>query len=87
MKLFKVWVDNVGYDAYDSFVCIARSEDEIWDSIKINKYNERVFQLMDNEGFMDSVYFDNFQGEIHIEEINLDEVSVPYIVLASYNAG
>ena len=29
MKLFKVWVDNVEYDEYDSFVCIARSEDEI----------------------------------------------------------
>lgn len=87
MKLFKVWVDNVEYDTYDSFVCIARSEDEIWDSIKINKRNERVSQLMDNEGFMDSVSFDDFQGEIHIEEINLDEVSAPYIVLASYNAG
>lgn len=87
MKLFKVWVDNVEYDEYDSFVCIARSEDEIWDSIKINKCNERVFQLMDDEEFMDSVCFDDFQGEIHIEEINLDEVSAPYIVLASYNAG
>ena len=29
MKVFKVWVDKYDYDTYDSFVCVANSEDEI----------------------------------------------------------
>lgn len=32
------------------------------------------------------VRFDKIQGEIHIEEVNLN-VDKPYIVCSSYNAG
>ena len=64
MKVFKVWVDKWDYDTYDSFVCVANSEDEI----------------------KNCIWFDEFQGEIHIEEVNLN-VDKPYIVCSSYNAG
>ena len=86
MKVFKVWVDEWDYDTYDSFVCVANSEDEIRNCISIDEYNERVVDMSGNEAYEDSVWFDDFQGEIHIEEVNLN-VDKPYIVCSSYNAG
>ena len=86
MKVFKVWVDEWDYDTYDSFVCVANSEDEIRKCISIDEYNERVVDMSGNDDYEDSVWFDDFQGEIHIEEVNLN-VDKPYIVCSSYNAG
>ena len=86
MKVFKVWVDKCDYDTYDSFVCVANSEDEIRKCIRIDEYNERVVDMRGNDDYEDSVWFQDFQGEIHIEEVNLN-VDKPYIVCSSYNAG
>lgn len=86
MKVFKVWVDKCDYDTYDSFVCVANSEDEIRNHISIDRYNERVVDMSGNDDYEDSVWFQDFQGEIHIEEVNLN-VDKPYIVCSSYNAG
>ena len=86
MKVFKVWVDKWDYDTYDSFVCVANSEDEIRNCISIDEYNERVVDMSGNDDYEDSVWFQDFQGEIHIEEVNLN-VDKPYIVCSSYNAG
>ena len=86
MKVFKVWVDKCDYDTYDSFVCVANSEDEIKKCISIDKYNRRVFDMSGNDDYEDCIWFDDFQGEIHIEEVNLN-VDKPYIVCSSYNAG
>ena len=85
MKVFKVWVDECDYDTYDSFVCVANSEDEIRNCISIDEYNERVVDMSGNDDYEDSVWFQEFQGEIHIEEVNLN-VDKPYIVCSSYNA-
>ena len=86
MKVFKVWVDKCDYDTYDSFVCVANSEDEIRSCISIDKYNRRVVDMSGNDDYEDCIWFDDFQGEIHIEEVNLN-VDKPYIVCSSYNAG
>ena len=86
MKVFKVWVDKWDYDTYDSFVCVANSEDEIRNHINIDKHNCRVIDMSGNDDYEDSVWFQDFQGEIHIEEVNLN-VDKPYIVCSSYNAG
>ena len=86
MKVFKVWVDKCDYETYDSFVCVANSEDEIKKCISIDEYNERVIDMSGNGDYEDSVWFQDFQGEIHIEEVNLN-VDKPYIVCSSYNAG
>ena len=86
MKVFKVWVDKCDYDTYDAFVCVANSEDEIKKCISIDEYNERVVDMSGNDDYEDSVWFQDFQGEIHIEEVNLN-VDKPYIVCSSYNAG
>ena len=86
MKVFKVWVDKCDYDTYDSFVCVANSEDEIRSHISLDKYNRRVVDMSGNDDYEDCIWFDDFQGEIHIEEVNLN-VDKPYIVCSSYNAG
>ena len=86
MKVFKVWVDKCDYETYDSFVCVANSEDEIRSCISIDEYNERVVDMSGNDDYEDFVWFQDFQGEIHIEEVNLN-VDKPYIVCSSYNAG
>ena len=86
MKVFKVWVDKYDYDNYDSFVCVANSEEEIRSHISVDRYNCRVIDMSGNDDYEDSVWFEDFQGEIHIEEVNLN-VDRPYIVCSSYNAG
>ena len=86
MKVFKVWVDKCDYDAYDSFICVANSEDEIRNHISIDRYNRRVIDMGGNDNYEDIVKFEECQGEIHIEEVNLN-VDKPYIVCSSYNAG
>ena len=86
MRVFKVWVDKYDYDNYDSFVCVANSEDEIRSHISVDRYNRRIIDMSVNDNHEDSVKFEDFQGEIHIEEVNLN-VDKPYIVCSSYNAG
>ena len=86
MKVFKVWVDKCDYDNYDAFVCVANSEEEIRKCISVDRYNRRVVDMSGNESYENYVTFDDFQGEIHIEEVNLN-VDKPYIVCSSYNAG
>ena len=86
MKVFKVWVDEWDYDTYDSFVCVANSEDEIRNCISIDRQKRRVVDMSGNEAYENYIAFDDFQGEIHIEEVNLN-VDKPYIVCSSYNAG
>ena len=86
MKVFKVWVDECDYDTYDSFVCVANSEDEIRKCISVNQYRDRVITMDGNEAYENYITFYDFQGEIHIEEVNLN-VDKPYIVCSSYNAG
>ena len=86
MKVFKVWVDQCDYDTYDAFVCVANSEDEIRNCISIGRQKQRIIHIDGNETYESYVSFEEFQGEIHIEEVNLN-VDKPYIVCSSYNAG
>ena len=86
MKVFKVWVGKCDYDTYDSFVCVANSEDEIRSHISLNQYGGRVITMDGNEAYENHITFYDFQGEIHIEEVNLNK-DKPYIVCSSYIAG
>ena len=85
MKVFKVWVDKCDYDNYDSFVCVANSEDEIRNHISVDMQKRRTIHMDGNEAYESYITLDDFQGEIHIEEVNLN-VDKPYIVCSSYNA-
>ena len=57
MKVFKVYVDEWFYDDYDSFVCVANSEDEIRNCISIDRYGCRVIDMSSNDDYEDSVWF------------------------------
>ena len=86
MKVFKVWAKLVDYEEYGSFVCIANSEEEIRNRIIDNGHRGYVVHMKDDDDYEDCVRFDKIQGKIHIKEVNLD-VTEPYIVCSSYNAG
>ena len=86
MKVFKVWVDKWDYDNYDAFVCVANSEEEIRNHISIDRQKRRIIHMDGNEAYENYITFYDFQGKIHIEEVNLN-VDKPYIVCSSYNAG
>lgn len=75
MKVYKLWVDKTDYDEYDSVVVVAGDENE---AIEI------VQNATGTLGWGIRGYFNESQGEIHIEEIDSTKKGV---VLASYNAG
>ena len=52
----------------------------------LNLENQNLTEQNEISAYEDSVNFEEFQGEIHIEEVNLN-VDKPYIVCSSYNAG
>lgn len=83
MKLFKVYVDDWGYDNYDSAIVVAESEEQIKNNIE-QRTQTRLLSFGDA---FDDIWFENWQGDIHIEEIELDKIVEPKILLGSFNAG
>lgn len=79
MKVFRVYVEDCGWDEYDSAVIVAESEESVRNSFVINKYGERDCIL---DGC--DLWFNESQGEIHIEEIDMTK---PAVICASFNAG
>lgn len=79
MKVFKVWVDKYKQGEFDSFICAANSKEDIIE--KAHHYKgQRFFNLVCDA----PVWFNDCQGEIHIEELDLN-AEKPYIACASYN--
>lgn len=79
MKVFKIWVDKVGWDEYDAAVVVADSEESI--RSKFEHVKDSGVSYSDND---DSFFFYKWQGEIHIEEVDLTKEAV---ICTSYNAG
>lgn len=70
MKVYYVWVDKWDYDRYDSLVVVAENK-------------ERALEMVETGNF-GGCYFEEWQGEIHIEE---EDLTKEHIVLESFNAG
>ena len=70
MKAYYVYVDDWDYDAFDTVVVVARDA-------------ERALEMVKN-GYYGECYFKKWQGEIHVEEVDL---TAEHIVLTSFNAG
>lgn len=70
MKVYYVYVNDWDYDDFDALVVVAENED-------------RALEIV-NSGYWDGCYFKEYQGEIHIEEVDLTK---EYVVITSYNAG
>ena len=81
MKVFKVWVDDCGYDEYDGAVVVAESKEDVRSRLVHDDVSGKTQFLID--GFEQFAFFD-YQGEIHIEEVPTDMFAV---ILTSYNAG
>lgn len=70
MKVYHVWVDRCDYDDYYAVAVVAENED-------------RVLEIV-NHGNCGRSYFREWQGKIHVEEVDLTK---EHIVIESYNAG
>ncbi len=81
MKVFKVWVDSCGYDEYDGAVVVAESKEEVRSHLIHDDIFQRTRFVAKN---CECFSFEDYQGEIHIEEVPTDKVAV---ILTSYNAG
>ena len=81
MKVFKVYVDKWDYDCYESFVVVAESEEEVKNMLV---HNGDETDIIDKDLGDTGIWFDDFLGDIHIEEVNLNEKK---IIEKSFNAG
>lgn len=70
MKVYRVYVDDWDYDEFDAVVVVAENED-------------KALAMVEN-GYHDRCYFEKWQGEIHVEEVDL---TYEHVVLESFNAG
>lgn len=70
MKVYRVYVDDWDYDEFDAVVVVAENED-------------KALAMVEN-GHYDRCYFKKWQGEIHVEEVDL---TYEHVVLESFNAG
>lgn len=71
MKVYYVSVDEYDYDEFDAIVVVAENED-------------RALEMARNGNLNGGSFFEKHQGEIYVEEVDLNTEQV---VLASFNAG
>ena len=95
MKLFKIELDNVDYDDYDSCIIVAESKEQVEELCKCNfvKYEEwdtnRVHPIMlcDHRDVL-SEHFTIHDGQKWtIAEVDINEIKQPTIICSSFNAG
>lgn len=95
MKLFKIELDNVGYDDYDSCVIVAESKEQVEELCKCNfvKYEEwdtngvYPIALYDHRNVL-SEHFNIHDGQKWtITEVDINEIKRPIILCSSFNAG
>lgn len=89
LKVFKVWADHYDYDQYDSFIIIGRDEESILKQFETDERGNRIYRgPIDDSPFSKwsrfKYVFKPDQGEIHIKEI---DITIPALILGSYNAG
>lgn len=77
MKLFKLWYDKFEYDTYDGFIIAAESEEHAKNLLLFD--DGFVQKNLGSRRFPD--------GKLHIEEIKLENIKQPCILLSSFNAG
>lgn len=70
MNVYHVYSEHWDYDEFDSVVVVAENKDKALEMV--------------NHGYYGGSYFEEHQGEIYVEEIDLTK---EHIVLESFNAG
>ena len=97
MKLFKVMrIDQIGWDEFDSFVCVANSE---LNARRMHPRGNKCYVWDDINNAWHSVIFGKNELEYHSWTCNIDRLNVElignpsnthekeFVVLASFNAG
>lgn len=95
MKLFKIELDNVGYDDYDSCIIVAESKEQVEELCKCNfvKYEEwdtehHCLKLLYDHRNILSESFNIHNGQKWtFTEIDVNEIKQPTIICSSFNAG
>lgn len=95
MKLFKIELDNVGYDNYESCIIIVESKEQVEELCKCNfvkyedwdKYRIKPIALYDRRNIL-SEPFDIHNGQKWtITEVDINEIKQPTIICSNFNAG
>lgn len=95
MKLFKIELDNVGYDDYNSCIIVAENKEQVEELCRCNfvEYEDWDIDnhcpkvLYDRKNVL-SESFDIHNGQKWtITEINVDKINQPTIICSSFNAG
>jgi hypothetical protein len=95
MKLFKIELDNVWYDDYDSCIIVAESKEQVEELCRCNfvKYEDWDTEhyhpklLCDFRNIL-SASFDIHNGQKWtITEIDINEIKQPTIICSDFNAG
>lgn len=96
MKLFKIILDQVDYDMYDSCIIAAESYEQVEKMCQERKFPEGDFtseqpcfnidEIYDLDRPMEEWPTGRYQN-YRIEEIKLEDIKEPVILCSSYNAG
>lgn len=81
MKLFKITLNNVGYDTYDGCIIAAKSEKQARQLLE--DYN----WLSEQQAKTGYTFFQANDQTSTFEEIRIEELKEPSLLMASYNAG
>lgn len=81
MKLFKIKLDNVWYDDYDSCIIVAESKEQVEELCKC-KFVKCDYRNILSESF----YIHNGQ-KWTITEVDINEIKQPTIICSNFNAG
>ncbi len=92
MKLFKIELDNVGYDDYDSCIIVAESKEQVEELCECNfvewDTEHRYSKILYDHRNILSESFDIHNGQKWtITEVDINEIKQPTIICSSFNAG
>ena len=80
MKVYKISVEKVGWDEFDSCIIVAENEEEVYTMLEhCENYTKVVINGKDT-----NIFFSDSQGKITIEEVDLTQSA---IICTSFNAG
>ena len=95
MKLFKIELDNVDYDDYDSCIIVAENKEQVEELCRCNfvKYEEwdtngvHPITLYDRKNVLSESFGIHNGQKWTITEVDINEIKQPTIICSSFNAG
>ena len=95
MKLFKIELDNVGYDDYDSCIIVAESKEQVEELCECNfvKYEEwdiyriHPIVLYDGKNLLSESFNIRNGQKWTITEVDINEIKQPTIICSNFCAG